>query len=68
MSRSTSIWLVVDETAHPVAAFTVKHELSTWLAKRSAELARCWWVYRMSDNPDRYMAHEPQRHPAEELL
>lgn len=37
MARSHSIWVVVgttDEMALPLACFTVKHELITWLKRR----------------------------------
>lgn len=34
MARSPAVWVVIDDaTAMPVAAFTVKHELCTWLWK-----------------------------------
>lgn len=32
MARSPAVWIVIDDaTKTPVAAFTVKHELCTWL-------------------------------------
>ena len=35
MARSPNVWVVIDAaTGIPVAAFTVKHELCTWLYKQ----------------------------------
>jgi len=33
MARSPAVWVVVNTTGIPVAAFTVKHELCSWLWK-----------------------------------
>lgn len=34
MARSAAVWVVIDDsTSMPIAAFTVKHELCTWLYK-----------------------------------
>lgn len=33
MARSPAVWVVIGTTAVPIAAFTVKHELCTWLWK-----------------------------------
>jgi hypothetical protein len=33
MARSPAVWIVVNDIGIPVAAFTVKHELCTWLWK-----------------------------------
>lgn len=54
MARSSYIYLLQDtdetEPARPVAAFTVKHELVTWL-----EHSRSLWdhlkLFRMKDSP-----------------
>ena len=37
MARSTYIYLVTGALRLPVAAFTVKHELKTWLARNPGE-------------------------------
>jgi len=34
MARSNVIWLVTDKSRLPLGAFTVKHELVTWLGKQ----------------------------------
>jgi hypothetical protein len=31
MARSPNVWVVIDSTGLPVAAFTVKYELCVWL-------------------------------------
>lgn len=51
MSRAYAIW-VVTQDAEPIAGFTVKHEMITWLRRRSdvAELL----IYRVPDGfPDK---------------
>lgn len=52
MARSTTIWVVMDSEDNPlpVAAFTVKHELISWL-KRHPGAVRLCRVFRCSDNP-----------------
>lgn len=50
MARSHSVWVVTHRdpsTAHPIAAFTVKHELKTWLTRRRK--LPLVWVYRLGD-------------------
>jgi hypothetical protein len=66
VARSTSIWVVKHHDAL-VAAFTVKHEMIAWLEVQSA-LDDGWWVVKLSDNPDRYQAHEPITFPAEHFV
>lgn len=51
MSRSTSIWLVVNADAVPLAAFTVKHECQTWLSHFTGPARDGMSVYKMRDNP-----------------
>lgn len=55
MARSHAIWLLIDREntaspVEPVAAFTVKHELKTWLNRN-----RWQWdqlrLFRMLDGP-----------------
>jgi hypothetical protein len=54
MARSTNIYVVLSEaninlgtTARPLAAFTVKHELASWLDKRGWDYD--WRIYRIPD-------------------
>ncbi len=52
MARSHSVYVVFrpDDGGEPVGAFTVKHELDTWLAKAQGHHPRCHHVvYRMRD-------------------
>lgn len=53
MARSKGIWVVI--TAHnniPIATFTVKHELATWLKKEKHYYGvRHWEIYKMPDGP-----------------
>lgn len=53
MPRSTYVYLVRSGdllvNATPVAAFTVKHELRSWLHQRSPEIRAEFHVYRMPD-------------------
>lgn len=48
MARSPAVWVVLSSTGQPVAAFTVKHELCTWLWKfenpESLDLLHGWKV------------------------
>jgi hypothetical protein len=44
MARSTYIYLVMDQGA-PVSAFTVKHEMMTWLSRNVGT----YTIYRISD-------------------
>lgn len=48
MARSTYVYVVTDATGTPVAAFTVKHELATWLDRNP----RTWWITRVRDGVD----------------
>jgi len=49
MARAETIWIVLSDAGavDPVAAFTVKHELETWLSRREdrSELL----IYRLPD-------------------
>ena len=65
MARSSYIY-VVDDDGHPVAAFTVKHELVSYL--REVKPAALWFysVHRLRDGLiDRVL---PVHLPMEELL
>jgi hypothetical protein len=44
MARSTYIYLVTKDGS-PVAAFTVKHELATWLSRNQGDYV----LYRIGD-------------------
>jgi hypothetical protein len=50
-----NVWLVEYDDAHgdhrPVAAFTVKHELVTWLQRQPPHRLTDYYVYRMGDGP-----------------
>lgn len=35
MARSTRIYMVLDQNGTPVAGFTVKHELRSWLVRKA---------------------------------
>lgn len=35
MARSTRIYMVIDQVGTPVAGFTVKHELRSWLTRQA---------------------------------
>jgi hypothetical protein len=51
MARSSYVYVVTDgPVGPPVAAFTVKHELLTWV-ERSYEKAQFHTYWRLSDNP-----------------
>lgn len=53
MARAHSIWVVKEEGVDgPIMAFTVKHELVTWLSRPGTELPRLT-VYKLADNSDR---------------
>lgn len=58
MARSAYVYLVMKETlsddgerSWPVAPFTVKHELVTWLRHQTAEELEKLFVVRGHDNP-----------------
>lgn len=59
MARSTYIYLVTMTDAHgpagcqgePVAAFTVKREMASWLRDKPGDLVARMTVRRMPDNP-----------------
>ena len=50
MARAETIWLVM-HLGHPKAAFTVKHELETWLSKQEEDFLLTAQVWRLADNP-----------------
>lgn len=62
MARSETIWLVqlMGETVLPIAAFTVKHELITWL-KRHREGWPKYVIFRMADNPGTGDYYQPPK-------
>jgi hypothetical protein len=49
MARSTYIYLVTGPLRIPVAGFTVKHELQTWLERNPGE----YELWRLSDGGSR---------------
>lgn len=66
MARSTSIWLIMNNHAEPIAAFTVKHEMLTWVTRQRNEgrLVENWVLIRFPDNPrDPYRVDADQRRP-----
>lgn len=48
MARSTYVYVVLDHVG-PVAGFTVKHEMVTWLERNPGE----YLIYRLSDGGHR---------------
>ncbi len=44
MARSAYVYVVANGTGHLLAAFTVKHELLSWLARPEHEQDRDVWV------------------------
>jgi hypothetical protein len=57
VSRSSYVYFVIESmpsSIEPVAGFTVKHELLTWL--RQQKHTDALLVYRMPDNPTGYYA------------
>lgn len=50
MARASSIWLVYHESGTVVAAFTVRHEMLTWVSSQP-EPVSTWTVHRLPDNP-----------------
>jgi hypothetical protein len=58
MARSAYIWVVFDEmTEDVVAAFTVKHELVTWLTRVEPPIRRWYAITRMRDGGAAHRAH-----------
>lgn len=50
MARAHSIWVVTSEGGRlPIAAFTVKHELQSWLDKRDPFSLPVAFVFRLHD-------------------
>jgi hypothetical protein len=42
MARAHAVWVVMDKDKFPIAAFTVKHELVTWIERQfMGALAHC---------------------------
>ena len=55
MARSTTIWVIQSTvTDEPFAAFTVKHELKTWLEEREHQVAG-FRLFRVPDG----LHHDP---------
>jgi hypothetical protein len=52
MARSSSIWLVYDPSGKVAAAFTVKHEMLSWIRSQPDPITT-WTVHRMPDNPSK---------------
>ena len=61
MARSKKIYTVIiseenevngyfNYASYPIACFTVKHEMITWLKKRP-QFWDCCYIYAMKDNP-----------------
>lgn len=52
MSRATSIWIILDGLRVVRAAFTVKHEMITWLKEQEQSVdISDWTANRFPDNP-----------------
>jgi hypothetical protein len=66
VSRATSIWTVFNEQQDLLAAFTVQHEMVSWLGCQAS--VENWLCVKVPDNPSRYMAKVHQRIPAEDFL
>lgn len=54
MARADYVWIVRDSLGDLLAAFTVKHELVTWLRRRTTgwehtQLRESWTIDRMRD-------------------
>lgn len=51
MARSTCVYVVMGSDGNPIAGFTVKHELVTWLGRRQDEefLVTSGLVWRCGD-------------------
>jgi hypothetical protein len=49
MARSVYIWLVLGSEREPLAAFTVKHELITWLERCEMNEDNCT-LWKIADN------------------
>jgi hypothetical protein len=65
VARSSYIWVVQRHDAL-AAAFTVKHEMISWLEQQNA-IDSGWWVIRMPDGPRR-ATNEPVTFAAEHFL
>jgi hypothetical protein len=70
VSRSHCIYVVFDAFVVPIAAFTVKHEMVSWLEHQKARYhVELWSVSRFPDNPgflDEW--RNPVELPIKELL
>ena len=49
MARTHTIWLVMSNAFGPLKAFTVKHELITWLSKKPAHMKMFWSIWSLPD-------------------
>jgi hypothetical protein len=65
MPRAHSIWIAVSD-GNPIAAFTVKHELKTWLSEfdRNSAAWLTLQVFKLPDSPSNYSA---DRHDIEHV-
>lgn len=66
MARSAYIWVVQPSGAiQPTAAFTVKHELVTWLGRLSEDLRSRLSVWRL---PDGSSGNSPVQYDVAKLI
>jgi len=70
MARASSIWIITDPHREVIAAFTVHHEMLTWLNGLDSESGlEGWEVVKAPDNPRSYYAEKRWgRWAARELL
>ena len=54
MARAHTIWLVVSDRLGPLKAFTVKHELKTWLDKQPGYMKIFWSIWSLPDGEGGY--------------
>lgn len=64
MARSNCVYVVMDEDL-PVAGFTVKHELVSWVRRYGYEPLTIW---RLKDNPDPLYGDSPRSEITEEIM
>lgn len=62
MARSHAMWVVTSELSAgdwpPVAAFTVKHELTRWLEGQPKPMLAWYHVWRMENPAPSYGGHD----------
>lgn len=66
MSRATTIWVILDASKAVHAAFTVRHEMVSWLGQQSDLTG--WEALRVPDNPSRHLVKPIARFHAADLL